>query len=251
MALEPLSTIALAGCALGLFLGGFSKGALGLGLPLIAVPIIALFMPVPQALALLTVPILVTNIWQTLQGGNLGLVWRRFWPMSAALVVGIGAGTQVLIRLDPGTLYIVMGSVVLIQPGVRLLKPSYVIGEERQRLMGPTVGAFSGVLGGISGFYAAPLLVYLSMLRLPKDIFTATIALLFLLGGFALALFLAQASVLTQEVLVLSVAALVPTVVGIYIGIKIRFRISQAQFERGITLVMLMMGASLIGKGLS
>lgn len=248
--MEPLTAIALAGSVVGLVLGGLSKGALGLGLPLIAVPIIALFMPVPQALALLTVPILVTNIWQSLQGGNLGVVWRRFWPMAAALMMGIGAGTQVLIRLDPATLYLVMGCVVLIQPGVRWLKPGYLIVEERQRWVGPMVAGFSGVLGGISGFYAAPLLVYLTMLRLPKDIFTAAIAMLFLLGGFALALFLAQASVLTRDVLTLSVAALVPAVAGIYIGTRIRFRISQAQFERGITLVMLMMGVSLIGKGL-
>ena len=251
MTLEPLTAFAIAGGALALFLGGFSKGALGLGLPLIAVPIIALFMPVPQALAMLTVPIFVTNAWQSVQGGNLGVVWRRFWPMGLALMAGIGAGTQVLVRLEQSTLYIVMGTVVLIQPAVRLLRPGYSIGEGRQRWMGPTIGVLSGVLGGISGFYAAPLLVYLTMLRLPKDIFTATIALLFFLGGFALAVFLAHAAVLTQEVLVLSVAALVPTVAGIGVGIRIRMRISQAQFERGITFVMLMMGASLIVKGIS
>lgn len=250
-ALEPLPILAVSGGALGLFLGGFSKGALGLGMPLIAVPILALFMPVPQALAMLTVPIVVTNVWQSVQGGNLSVVWRRFWPMGMALVIGIGAGTQVLVRLEPATLYIVMGTVVLIQPTVRLFRPDYTITESRQRWMGPTICGLSGILGGISGFYAAPLLVYLTMVRLPKDIFTATIALMFLLGGAAFAVFLAHAGVLTGEILVLSAAALAPTVAGIWVGIRIRYRISQAQFEKGITVVMLLMGVSLIGKGIA
>lgn len=251
MGLEPLSWVAIVGGVIGLFLGGFAKGALGLGLPLIAVPIIALTMPIPTALAILTVPIFVTNIWQSVQGGNLGTVWRRFWFTGLALMAGIGAGTQVLVRLSPGTLYILMGCVVLVQPAVRLLRPTYRLDGEKERWAGPVVAVFSGLLGGITGFYAAPLLVYLTMLRLQKDIFTATIAFLFLLGGTAMAIFLAQASVLTGEVLAYSAFALVPAVLGILVGIRIRMRISQAQFDKGITIVMVLMGASLIAKGLS
>jgi hypothetical protein len=251
LSLESISAVAVIVGAAGLFLGGFAKGALGLGLPLIAVPILALSMPIPKALAILTVPIFVTNIWQSLQGGNLGPVWRRFWPTGLALMAGIGVGTQVLVRLQPSTLYFLMGGVVLLQPMVKLLKPTYVLDPRHERWAGPVVAAFSGLLGGITGFYAAPLLVYLTMLRLQKDIFTATIALLFLLGGTAMAIFLAQASVLTGQVLVYSALALVPTVIGILVGIRIRSRISQAQFEKGITVVMVLMGASLIGKGLS
>ena len=133
----------------------------------------------------------------------------------------------------------------------RLVAGRQMISYEHERWVGPLVAAFSGLLGGITGFYAAPLLVYLAMLRLQKDIFTATIALLFLLGGTAMAIFLAQASVLTGPVLVYSAFALVPTVIGILVGIRIRSRISQAQFEKGITWVMVLMGLSLIGKGFS
>lgn len=249
MTLLSLSIAAIAGSFFGLLLGGFSKGALGLGLPLIAVPILSMFMPIPQALAILTVPVFITNIWQAMQGGNLGAVIKRFWPMTIALVIGIGFGTQLLVRLDQQTLYLIMGTVVLIQPAVRLLKPNFVLSLAAQRWVGPTMAAGGGLLGGVSGFYGPPLMVYLAMLKLPKDLFTATIAMLFFVGGLALAIFLAQLDVMNQDNLILSAAALIPAVLGIFIGQKIRARISQKQFERAITVAMLLIGLSLISKG--
>ncbi len=249
MTFLSLSIAALAGSFFGLLLGGFSKGALGLGLPLIAVPILSMFMPIPQALAILTVPVFITNIWQAMQGGNLGTVVKRFWPMTIALVIGIGLGTQLLVRLDQKTLYLIMGTVVLIQPAVRLLKPNFVLSLSAQRWVGPSMAAGGGLLGGVSGFYGPPLMVYLAMLKLPKDLFTATIAMLFFVGGLSLAIFLAQLDVMNQSNLILSTAALIPAVLGIFIGQKIRARISQKQFERAITVAMLLIGLSLLSKG--
>jgi uncharacterized membrane protein YfcA len=55
--------------AAALGLGGFVKGATGMGLPLVSVPALAAYLGVPHTLAILTVPLIVTNGWQ---------VWRYF-----------------------------------------------------------------------------------------------------------------------------------------------------------------------------
>jgi len=245
-----LSLAAVAGSFIGLFLGGFSKGALGVGLPLIAVPVLAFFMPVPEALVILTVPIFVTNIWQALQGGNLRVVLKRFWPMAVALVIGIGLGTQILVRLSEQTLYLIMGLMVLTQPALRVLKPGFTVSETSQRWAGPVTSLVSGGVGGMSGFFGPLLMVYLATIRLPKDIFTATVAMLFFFGGLALAVFLAQVGVMQQDNLLASAFALLPAAGGIMIGQKIRSRISQKQFEKALTVVMLVMGLSLLAKAI-
>jgi len=245
-----LSLVALAGGCIGLGLGGFSKGALGVGLPLVSIPILSFFMPVPQALAILTVPIFITNIWQAIHGGHVRVVIRRFWPMALALAAGIGAGAQILVRLDDKTLYLIMGLIVLTQPVMRWFKPHAVIPEHQQRWLNPMVGLVSGMVGGMSGFYGPLAFIYLAALRLPKDMFTSAAAVLLFTGGIALAIFLSGLGVMTRNDLVLSCMALVPAMAGILMGQRIRARFSQAQFERALTITMLVMGVSLLIKAI-
>jgi uncharacterized membrane protein YfcA len=232
----------------GLLFGGLSKGALGVGLPLIATPFLSLAMSVPQALVVLTMPIITTNIYQALQGGNLRAAVQRFWPMAVALSLGIVIGAQILARLDSKTLYLIMGLIVMIQPVLRLVRPDAIITGTTQRWLEPAVGAFAGVVGGMSGLYGPVLLVYLASLRLQKDFFTTTVAMLFFTGGIVLAAALSQVGVMNYNDLMMSALACIPAFLGIFLGQKIRARINQAQFEKALTVTMFIMGLSLLYK---
>src|ERR1043165_6021086 len=62
-------------------LAGFVKGALGLGLPTVSMGLLAVSMPPAQAIAIVIVPAIVTNIWQTFGGPYLRDICRRLWPL--------------------------------------------------------------------------------------------------------------------------------------------------------------------------
>lgn len=248
MEFASISSIGLIGSFLGLFLGGLVKGVVGGGLPLVSVPVLALIMPVPQALVILTIPMFVTNVWQVFQGGHFVPMARRFWLMSLALAIGIGIGAQILMGLEQQTIYLVMGILVLIQPAVRILSPHAAIPQSTQRYLGPVVSLTSGVVGGLSGFFGPLLFVYLAMIRLPKELFPAAMALLLLIGSIALAFFLARLGMVAQHDLVLSAVAVLPAMIGIQLGQKIRSQINQKQFETALTVTMLVMGLSLLQK---
>jgi len=241
-----LGTLSLAITIAGLFFGGLCKGAIGIGLPLIAVPIVALFVSVPKALSLLAIPLFVTNIYQLFQGGHAKAVIRRFWMITVALIIGIGLGTQILVSLDTKTLYLIMGLVVLAYPLIRLMGPSIQVSLEKEKKIGPPIALGSGFLGGISGFFAPPLLVFLAGQRLPKDVFTATVALIFLTGSLALSIFLAGHGILGEDDLVASALSLLPIILGIYLGQKIRAVISQSTFEKALTTAMAIIGVSMV-----
>ena len=75
--IEPL----LIFIAAAFLLAGFIKGVIGLGLPTVSMGLLAVTMPPAQALAIVIVPAIVTNIWQTFVGPYLRDIVRRLWPL--------------------------------------------------------------------------------------------------------------------------------------------------------------------------
>jgi uncharacterized membrane protein YfcA len=248
LTLDSLSWLALGAISSAVFLGGLTKGALGIGMPLLAMPVMALFMTVPQALTVLTIPILVTNIWQALQGGHLKAMVQRFWDLALALAIGIAIGAQALVVLDAKLLYLVMGLVVLIQPVLRFCIPDFQFSPRTQRVVGPIFALASGVIGGMTGFFGPLLMVYLASLGLLKDHFAAAVSMMFVIGALSLGISLAQLGFINGPELTVSLAALLPAVAGIYLGQLIRSHISQSQFERGLGFFLLLIGLSLLLK---
>ena len=51
--------------------------------------LLAVTMPPGQAIAIVIVPAIVTNIWQTFVGGYLRDIIRRLWPLMVGTVIGI------------------------------------------------------------------------------------------------------------------------------------------------------------------
>jgi uncharacterized membrane protein YfcA len=248
LTLDSLSWLALGAIAAAVFLGGMTKGALGIGMPLLAMPVIALFMSVPEALTVLSLPILITNLWQALQGGHIKPMVRRFWLLAIALAIGIGIGAQGLVLFDQKVLYIVMGLVVIVQPILRLLKPDFHFSHPSRKVVGLIFATVSGVIGGMTGFFGPLLVVYLATLGLQKDHFTAAVSMMFVVGGLSLSIFLARLGFMKGPELMVSLAALFPALTGIYVGQLIRSRISQKQFEKGLAFFLLLLGISLLIK---
>ncbi len=71
-------------CIMSVFLGGIIKGAVGIGMSMFSVPIIAFFLPPTTAMIFLCFPVLSTNILQMQLHKGIGSY--RFLPMFLALV---------------------------------------------------------------------------------------------------------------------------------------------------------------------
>lgn len=247
---EVLSLAGLASAAAGFFVGGVCKGAFGVGLPLLALPIMVNFMPVSQAVALITIPSVITNIWQTFQGSHLRQVLQRFWLLGLSLAFGIYLGTLLMVSLDERVLYVLMGLAVMLQPVLRLLKPALVVSERVQTYAAPLVGLGSGLVGGMAGLFGPLIITYLVMLRLEKNLFTVAVSFVFVLGSLSLAVFLSRLGVMGSQEYVMSSLALLPAFLGIFAGLQIRKRINQAQFEKSLTVLLLLTSVSLFAKAL-
>ena len=122
-------------------LAGFVKGALGLGLPTVSMGLLAVSMPPAQAIAIVIVPAIVTNIWQTFGGPYLRDIFRRLWP----LLIGTAAG----IWLNAGSLTgpyaryttIALGLLLAINAIIGLSKFNFTVAPRNEKWVGGIVGA--------------------------------------------------------------------------------------------------------------
>lgn len=229
---------------------GAVKGTLGIGLPLVAVPLLATVLDLPTAVALIVVPVLTSNIIQALQGKRKIETLRRFFPLLLTLVPGAIIAAQFLSSVDLRTGSLVLGIIVVLFSLSQLVPVRFEINKRQERYLNPAVGLVAGFLGGLSNLFGPPLIMYLVALKLEKDAFVTTIGLLFVVASATLYTTLAAVGVLTFDNAVGSLVAAIPVMAGVFIGTRLRSRIPQKTFERVLMVVLILVGLNLIRRAL-
>src|SRR3981189_2791242 len=142
-------------------LAGFIKGVIGLGLPTVSMGLLAVTMPPAQALAIVIVPAIVTNIWQTFVGPHLRDIIRRLWPLMAGTVVGIWLNAGML--TGPYARYgtIVLGVLLVIYAGIGLSKFSFSVARRDEKWIGGIVGVITGMVSAATGVQVIPSMPYI------------------------------------------------------------------------------------------
>jgi uncharacterized membrane protein YfcA len=113
---------------------------------------------------------------------------------------------------------------------------------------GPVIGAVNGVLTGMTGSFVFPGVLYLQAIGLPRDAFIQAMGMLFTVSTVALAL--GGQNLLTIELGAISAAAVVPAVVGMVLGQRLRKRMSEALFRRVFFLALLGLGLYIVARTL-
>ena len=228
---------------------GTVKGTLGIGLPLVAVPLLATVLDLPTAVALMVVPVLTSNIIQALQGKQKIATFRRFFPLLLTLIPSTIIAAQFLSSVNLRTGSLVLGVIVVLFSLSQLVRFNFEINKTQERYLNPVVGLVAGFLGGVSNLFGPPLIMYLVTLKLEKDDFVTTIGLLFVIAAATFYTTLATAGILSLENAVGSLVAAIPVMAGVFIGTRLRNRINQKTFERVLLVILIVVGLNLIRRG--
>ena len=237
--------------AITLCFSGFVKGLIGFGLPIIALSILSLFIPIEFALALIVFPIFATNFLLAIQGGNIKTVLIRFWPLILSLSIGLFLSAQILVGIQAKTLYLLLGGIILLLLIIDALKGRVAIPAKWERTISLPVGLISGIIGGISTSYAPPIVLFLTALNLPKELFISVLGTILCSGSFALVIAFGSVSILNADNILWSILAIIPCVLGLWIGGKLRDKIPQKIFYRIILGVLTLIAFNLINRGLN
>jgi len=233
-----------------LLAGGVAKGILGVGLPMIALPLLYTSVPIREAVALMYGPVLVMNIWQTFQGGYFLAALKKFWPMMLAVILGTWLGAATLVGIDSKVLQIIVGSTVIVFSLVNLLQPKLTVPVRHALWISIVVGLIGGFFGGLTLFIGPTVIMFLVALRTPKEEFIGTIALVYLLGIIPTGITYVAEGVLRAEHIVPTLVACVPVFVGMLIGQWIRIRVNEVTFRKVLLIAMVVIGLNMVRQSL-
>ncbi len=235
-----------------MFFGGFTKGAVGFALPMIAISGIGSIMPAEIAIAALILPSLFTNIWQSFRNG-IGEAWgsvRKYWRLNAVLLVSIYAFAQLVTVISDRALFIALGSGVTLFAAIQISGWIPHISASVARKIEPLVGFVSGFFGGLSGVWGPPIILFLLSQHIPKREVVRVQGISFLVGSIVLSGAHIRSGLLGPVMLPLSLWMVIPAMAGMGLGYVVHDRLDQEKFRKATLVVLVLAGLNLLRRGL-
>jgi uncharacterized membrane protein YfcA len=226
--------------------GALVKGMTGLGLPLFAVPAIAMLTSVEEAVVLMIIPGLGSNIWLVLNHRRFSALLREHLPFLLAGFVGGIAGTFLLVAIDDRWLKLVLAA------WLALYLIQYVLGDifksvfQARGAGAALVGAAAGTIQGATGVSAHIVAPYFHNRHAAPEAYAFLVACAFLTFSLAQLSTAVSTQLFTPERLTVGLIALVPTLLFTRVGIALAGKISNIVFQRILLVVFLAMEMKLI-----
>ena len=224
-------------------LAGFIKGVLGFGFPIIALVVLTLSVGLLDALAIIVVPTLVTNVWQAMAGPHLRDVFARMWLYFAVAMSGILVASRFLTLVNVDWLTGLLGGVLFFFAISRLLDFHITVPPGRERPLSVVLGFVNGLLTGFTGSFMVPSVLYMQALGFGKDMLVQAMGAFFALSTAMLAVSLGSNQLLDGQQALASTIALLPSFAGIYVGRWTRDQVDEARFQQLFLYGVLLLGA--------
>ena len=249
MDLNYFETFTISLIFLSVFIGGIVKGSVGIGMSMFSVPIIAFILPPTKAMMLLCFPVIVTNFVQ--MNIKKGISNYRFLPMFLMLFIGILIGGKLILSINFKTISIIIALTIIFFTLINFFGLNLKnIKQKNEKILSVIIGFFSGILGGLSTFYAPPIITFLVSLNLEKESFIRTTATMYFLTSIPLYSSLIFHGLGNFYDLLISLVVTAPALLGQYFGTKIRKKLSNEIFRKTILSILIIIGFSLLVKNL-
>ena len=229
---------------------GISKSGFGAGFGSLAVPMMALAIPVPQAAAVL-MPLLFVMDVMGLAAFRHDCDRRLLRFMLPFALLGIVLGTLLFRMLDAHVVAGIVGASTLLFLAQRLLFPPRADSPPPPRWAGALLLTVSGFTSFIAHAGGPPVNAYAIPLKLKPVVFTGTMAFLFFFVNMAKWVPYAWLGLLDWRNLATSLVLLPLAPLGVWMGVRIARRIQPQLFYRLVYTGMFLTGSKLLWDGLT
>lgn len=228
---------------------GISKSGFGAGFGALGVPLMALAVPVPQAVAIMLPLLLIMDalglkaLWHERDAALLRL-------LVPAGLLGTVIGTLLFTALSAKTVAALVGGITLVFLAMRTVWPPHADAPPPSRAAGFFFATVSGFTSFVAHAGGPPIGFYLLPLKLSPVRFTATMAVFF--AAINASKWIPYAALgLIDWTNMTTAAVLIPVApVGVWLGVRVVRRIPATLFYRLFSVGMLLTGGKLLWDGL-
>jgi len=248
--METLSVIQLAFAALVITVAFAVRGTAGFGGQVVAVPLLALVLPLPLVLSAVVVLAALASTGHLLRE-RAKIDWREIRRLLPYSLLGVIAGLYLLQHLDMRVLTKSFGVFVILYGCFALATASRPlrIPERAVYAAGAILSTLAGATGATFGAAAGPLyVIYFNARQLERDVFRVTIATILMVQGLLRMGGYVRLGFYDYATLVLIAAGLPLMLLGSVIGTWLAGRLDQRRFNLGISVLLLLSGTALLFK---
>jgi uncharacterized membrane protein YfcA len=237
------------GLILALMAAGAAKGVIGVGMPIVAIPLVSHFVELPAAVALLSIPLILSNLRQAVEGGGTVAALEKLAPVLTGFSVGLVIGVSLLLTLDGPWLRAVIGLALLAAVVPMIAKSERTLSPASERIAGPIAGLLGGLFGGVAALPGPMVFVYLLATAQGRNRFVKLASVYLVVSSAALVLALGHFGHFTLADAVVSLVSVIPVLIGMSLGAQIRPHVPTKLFRWMVLAVVVASAIDLLFTG--
>ncbi len=162
---------------------GAVQGALGLGFPMLATPMITAVSDMRTAVIVVLLPCVATTITNIVMTGQFLPTLRRFWFMPLCMLAGAAVGARVFVTFPAFPFALLLAGVIVLYLYLdHLGRVEWAFVSRHRVAAGVGFALLAGLSEGAANIAAPPLLMYLLSLNLDRMMFVQALNLCFTVG---------------------------------------------------------------------
>lgn len=249
-----METAELAGAALAwaffvMALAGLVHGALGLGFPLVATPLLALVTDIKTAIVLILAPTLAAIVVSIVRSGRPAAILAEYWSLPIYMMIGSFLGARLLIAADPAPFTLLLALMIVAYLNMERMRGAAAAWvRAHPQVARASFGLVAGVFESTANVAAPPLLIYFLSLGLAPAALVQALNLCFLAGKSTQAATLTAAGGLSASFWISTLPFAAVGVAALMVGISIRSRVDANTYRRWLRRALTVIAAVLVAQ---